>query len=131
MNALTTSASLHDSQVAIPMSTLTSRRITYLYELADSAYDAELIHGHSRSLGHVPIIDQHTRRKDRIPFDPAMKHRYQERTVAERGNSRLKDEFGLRNLRVRGYAKAHLHNMLGLVALFADQALKLFGCQPE
>lgn len=129
VNALTTSASLHDSQVAIPMSAITSRRITYLYELADSAYDASLILEHTRSLGHVPIIDQHSRRKDLIPFDPATKHRYKERTVAERGNSRLKDEFGLRHLRVRGYAKAHLHNMLGLVSLFADQALKLFGCQ--
>jgi len=130
VNALTTSASLHDSQVAIPMSTITSRRVTYLYELADSAYDANLIHEHSRSLGHVPIIDQHGRRKDIIPFDPATERRYRERTVAERGNSRLKDEFGLRHLRVRGHPKAHLHNMLGLIALFADQALKLFGFQP-
>jgi hypothetical protein len=44
--------------------------------------------------------------------------------VAERGNSRLKDEFGCRNLRVRGHAKAHLHVMLGILALFADQLLK-------
>ena len=109
------------------MTTITSRRVTYLYELADAAYDARLIREHSRSLEHVPIIDQNRRRKDIIPFDPATRQRYKERTVAERGNSRLKDEFGLRHLRVRGHPKAHLHNMFGIIALFADQVLKLFG----
>ena len=44
--------------------------------------------------------------------------------MAERGNSRLKDEFGCHHLRVRGHAKAHLHVMLGVLALFADQLLK-------
>ncbi len=38
----------------------------------------------------------------------------------------MKDEFGCRNLRVRGHRKAHLHILLGIVALFADQLLKPF-----
>jgi hypothetical protein len=35
-----TSASVHDSQVAIPLMTTTSARVFYLYDLMDSAYDA-------------------------------------------------------------------------------------------
>ena len=54
---LLTSASLHDSQVAIPLATLTASRVTNLYDLMDSAYDAPEIWDKSRALGHAPIID--------------------------------------------------------------------------
>ena len=122
LNVLTTSASLHDSQVAIPMSRITAQRVTSLYDLMDSAYDAPQIREVSEQLGHVALIDPHPRRGgERLPWEPDRVRRYQERTTAERGNSRLKDEFGLRHLRVRGHAKAHLHIMFGIVALFADQ----------
>lgn len=43
----------------------------------------------------------------------------------ERAYSRLKDSFGARYVRVRGHAKVHLHLMLGVITLFADQLLKL------
>jgi hypothetical protein len=56
ISAVLTSASVHDSQVAIPLMTLTSQRVDYLYDLMDSAYDAEHIHGQSQQLNHVPII---------------------------------------------------------------------------
>ena len=51
---LLTSASLHDSQVAIPLAKITYGRVTSLYDMMDSAYDAPQIKAHSRSLGHVP-----------------------------------------------------------------------------
>jgi hypothetical protein len=61
---LLTSASVHDSQVAIPMMTFTGQRINYLYDLSlprrrpgDAAYDAAQIAEHSRALGHIPVID--------------------------------------------------------------------------
>jgi hypothetical protein len=50
ISALLTSASVHDSQVAIPLMTMTSQRVQYLYDLMDSAYDANPIHAHSRQL---------------------------------------------------------------------------------
>jgi len=53
------------------------------------------------------------------------------RSNAERGNSRLKDSFGLRFVRVRGHAKVHLHTMLGVLALFADQLLKPHPGEPH
>jgi hypothetical protein len=63
-----TSASVHDSQVAIPLAQLSAQRVTSLYDLMDSAYEAPQIHAFSRSLGHVPIIDPNTRRGDKIPL---------------------------------------------------------------
>ena len=106
------------------MSKRTAERVISLYDLMDSAYDAPAIHQSSLELGHRPIIDANKRRGDALPFDAATALRFRERTTAERGNSRLKDDFGGRHLRVRGHAKAHLHVMLGILALFADHWLK-------
>jgi len=120
-----TAASLHDSQVAIPLMKMTNERIDYLYDLMDSAYDAQPIYAVSRSLGHVPIIDKNGRGKAVIPMAPHEAARYKERTVAERFNSRMKEEFGAGNVMVRGAEKVRLHLMFGVIALFADQLLKL------
>ena len=57
VSCILTSASLHDSQVAIPLATMSAERVTNLYDLMDSAYDAPEIGWHSYLLGHVPIID--------------------------------------------------------------------------
>ncbi len=120
-----TAASLHDSQVAIPLMKITSERVDYLYDLMDAAYDAQPIYEVSRTLGHVPIIDKNSRGKDIIPMAPHEAVRYRERSVAERFNGRLKEEFGARNVMVRGVKKVRLHLMFGVIALFADQVLKL------
>jgi hypothetical protein len=120
-----TAASLHDSQVAIPLMKLTSERVDYLYDVMDAAYDAQPIYAVSRSLGHVPIIDKNGRGREVIPLAPHEAARYKERTVVERFNSRLKEEFGGGNVMVRGAQKVGLHLMFGVIALFADQLLKL------
>jgi hypothetical protein len=143
ISALLTSASVHDSQAAIPLMTLTSQRVRYLYDLMDSAYDADEIHQHSRQLKHVPIIAVHGRRGTKKPsklpkvFPPkpapeltwAQQERYKERTMSERVNARLKDEFGASHIRVRGPVKVMAHLMFGLVALAVDQWLRLAGNQ--
>ena len=54
------SASVHDSQVAIPLMTITGARVSYLYDLMDAAYDAAAIHDHSKvaeQLGEVLNLD--------------------------------------------------------------------------
>ncbi len=61
VSCVLTSASVHDSQVAIPLMTMTSARIAYLYDLMDAAYDAAAIHDHGKALGHMPIIDRNFR----------------------------------------------------------------------
>ncbi len=120
ISCLLTAASLHDSQAAIPLATITAQRVTSLYDLMDSAYDANEILEHSRSLGHVPLVAlnngsvlithktfqdslrhyDHRRTlpkrlgRKRAPFTPAQQERFGVRTMSERVNAGLKDEFG-------------------------------------
>lgn len=138
ISCILTSASLHDSQAAIPLATLSAERTTNLYDLMDAAYDAEEIRQHSQSLGHVPLIDINPRRNNalkaelaaeaarlrRIGFQLPEDVRYNERTAGERVNGRLKDEFGGRYVRVRGAAKVMCHCMFGVLALTADQLMR-------
>ena len=61
----------------------------------------------------------------RAVLDPPEVIRYRERTMAERVNGRLKDEFGARFVRVRGASKVMTHLMFGVMALTVDQLLRL------
>ena len=137
--AVLTSASTHDSQVAIPLAKMSSERVINLYDVMDSAYDVPQIHDMSRQLGHIPLIDVHPRRdkalKDeltaekkrcrRVGHKTAEAIRYNERGTVERVNARLKDEFGGRVVRVRGHAKVMCHLMFGILALTANQMMIL------
>jgi hypothetical protein len=138
VTALLTSASLHDSQAAIPLATLTAGRVTNLYDLMDSAYDAPEIIAASRALGHVPIVAQQVR-SDKVKkalmaaealarrhanFQPAEARRLRARSADERVNARLKDEFGGRHVRVQGHAKVMCHLMFGILALTVDQLMR-------
>jgi hypothetical protein len=125
ISCLLTSASVHDSQVALPLATMTAQRVTSLYDLMDAAYDSVIIAEHSQRLGHVPIIDANPRRGEKVPMDPATARRYCQRSESERINSRLKDSFGGRHVRVRGHAKVMAHLMFGVIALTVDQLLRL------
>ena len=139
VSCVLTSASVHDSQVAIPLMTMTSARVSYLYDLMDSAYDAAAIHDQSRALGHAPIVDRNFRadhegkaewgrevERLKLIHMPDFDDRiYDFRTMAERVNARLKDEFGARFLRVRGALKVKCHLMFGIVALAVDQIIRV------
>ncbi len=126
ISCILTSASVNDSQVALPLATLTAQRVDNLYDLMDSAYDAEIIIAQSLALGHVPLIDAHTRRgQEKRAFAPHEAQRYKERTTIERVFARLKEEFGGRMVRVRGPAKVMTSLMFGIIALTADQLLRL------
>jgi hypothetical protein len=138
VSAILTSASLHDSQAAIPLATMTASRLTNLYDLMDCAYDAPEIKAHSRDLGHVPLIDPHPRtaagkekicaeakRQKRIGLRTAEHTRYQQRSAAERVNANLKDNFAGRMIRVRGPDKVACHLMFGILALSAIQIMRL------
>lgn len=127
LSCVLTSASVHDSQVAIPLMKLTSSKVTYCYDLTDAAYDASQIWAQSRDHAHVPIIDRNPRGKEAIPMAPHEAVRYNEHSDSERCNSRLKEDFGGRNVMVRGAEKVMMHLMFGILALFADQLLKVSG----
>ncbi len=124
--------------------TMTGARIDDLYEAMDAAYDAEIIRQHSRTLGHVAVIDPNYRadhaRKEQ--WAAGAKRRrlintpdsddviYDFRTIAERVNAQLKDEFGGRFVRFRGAVKVKRHLMFGILALTADQLMRLFRADP-
>lgn len=128
ISCILTSASVHDSQVAIPLARMTADRVTSLYELMDGGYESEHIEAYSRGLGHVPIIDRQKRAGSAPPvLAPHEQIRFRQRTSVERVYSRLKDEFGGRYVRVRGHAKVMAHLMFGVVVLTVDQLLKV--CQ--
>lgn len=139
ISCILTSASLHDSQVALPLAETTNRQVSSLYDLMDSAYDSPIIKEHSQSLGHVPIIDINPRgnkkrkqelkdeakRMKALNFKSPSDIRYNERSNVERVNGRLKDEFGGKTIRVRGHAKVLAHLMFGILVLTADQLMRL------
>jgi len=124
VSCMLTSASMHDSQAAIPLARLTASRLTSLYDLMDSAYDSQHIREFSQRLGHIAIIEPQKRGGKKLDLAPAERARFAERTTVERVYSRLKDEFGARSIRVRGYAKVMAHLMFGVIALAADQLLR-------
>jgi hypothetical protein len=137
VSCLLTSASLHDSQAAIPLAMITAERVTNLYDLMDSAYDAPEIRTHSNALGHVPIIDVNPRRGGKVAHEDEARAkrcanyrlaedlRYNERSAAERVNSSLKDSYGGRSVRVRGHDKVFCHLMFGILALTVEQLMRL------
>ncbi len=139
ISCVLTSASMHDSQVAIPLATMTATRVTNLYDLMDAAYDDAAIKQHSRDLNHVPIIDINPRatpglkqeladeakRRRLVGHRMAEDVRYGERSTAERVNAGLKDHHGGRTVQVRGAAKVMCHLMFGVFTLTVLQLLRL------
>lgn len=139
ISCVLTSASVHDSQAALPLAEMTKNRVDSLYDIMDSAYDSPTIRHHSSQMGHVPIIDVNTRRnvalrdeldseKERfrlLNLKTPEEVRFNNRTNVERVNARMKDEFGGDTVRVRGHAKVFAHLMFGILALTADQLIRL------
>lgn len=137
ISCLLTAASVHDSQVAIPLAIMTAGRVTNLYDLMDSAYDAPEIREKSRALGHVPIIDSNPRRGGKAEaeaearakrcarYDLAEDVRYNQRSSAERVNGSLKDNRGGNHVRVRGAPKVFCHLMFGILVVTVEQMMRL------
>ena len=123
--AMISSASMHDNRAAVPLSLMSQDRVTNLYDVMDAAYCSKELPEHCRSLSHVPLIDHNPRGGPKDEFEPADALRYKERTVAERTNARLKDEFGAGHITVKGASKVMGHLMFGVLALSADQLMRL------
>jgi len=139
ISCVLTAASVHDSQVAIPLATINAGRVTNLCDLMDSAYDVAAIKQHSRDLNHVPIIDINPRatpglkqeladeakRLRRVGHRMAEQVRYGERSAAERVNGGLKDNYGGRTVRVRRPEKVMCHLMFGILSFTVLQLMRL------
>ncbi len=119
LRTVLTSASVHDSPVAVPLVTMTAERVTNFYDLMDAAYDAKEIHQVSERLGHVPIIDVNPRR------DKALKEERDREARARRAAGHVDPEsvrFRIRSGVERTNAR---HLMFGIPALTADQLIRL------
>ncbi len=138
--AILTSASPHDSQAAIPLIAMTSARVDYLYDIMDIAYAAAAIEDYSRRLGHRPILvggsDRHApgRRAEqraertrlrRLGFETVETRLAALRSAAERIAGHLNEAFGAATVRVRGHAKVLCHIGFGIIALTAENLLRL------
>jgi len=126
LSAFTSSASLHDSQAAIPLSQMTNERVgTVFYELMDKGYDSDFIRSGVKRQGHVPIIQTTDRfGKKAVPLDEAQAKRFKERTTVERSFSDIKENLGGRFVRVKGPVKVHMHLMCAVLNLFASALLR-------
>jgi hypothetical protein len=145
VSAILTAASVHDSQVAIPLARKSEQRIVWLYDVMDSAYDAAPIIADCQAAGRVAIIDRNTRRNTVLKAEIAAERTacrtinmpdpddliYNERTAAERVNGSIKDGYGGRHLRVRGPVKVFCHLMFGVAAFTASCLFNLFKPQPH
>lgn len=134
--AILTSASLNDSEVAIPLAIKSNAVAKNFYDLMDSAYNSPEIKEHSLSLGHIPIIDERPRNPDQkakkkaeskrkkiLNAYTAEDRRYQERGPKERFNALFKDYYGGRNIWYKGHLKISCHLMFGILALTATTLL--------
>jgi len=138
VTAIYTCASVHDSQVAIPVINETTRRVDYLYDLCDKAYDSQPIIAFSKRRGHTPIIDVNPRNCEetkvalegdrlllKMGFSTPMSNHYNHRSSVERVNSYLKDSYGCKHVYVKGASKIASHLMFGVLALCIHQSIKL------
>src|ERR1700675_3419269 len=98
ISCLLTSASVHDSQVALPLATITASRVTNLYDLMDSAYDAPEIRDKSRAFGHVPIVDCNPRRGGKAQAEAEAEAEARAKRCAGYGGSRPLAKFNTNEL---------------------------------
>ncbi len=143
VTAIFTSASVHDSSVALPLIKQTSQRVDYLYDLMDAAYDAKIIRTYSQECGHKPIIDINSKnakqRKAHIVLEKEEQkkfaslhlpysldtHHYNQRSMVERVNAYLKDDFGCSKIYYRGAVKVASVLNFAILSICIYQALKL------
>jgi len=143
ITAFYSGANVHDSSVALPLMHETSKRVTYLYDLQDAGYDADIIRDASKALGHRPIIDINPKNskalKQQIALAKSEKeklrafnlyndtddHHYNQRSMVERVNKYLKDDFGCHAIYYQGATKVASVLAFGILSICIHQSLKL------
>ena len=143
VTAFYSGANVHDSSVALPLMQETSKRVNYLYDLQDAGYDADIIREYSSKLGHRPIIDINPKnskelkakiellKHERETFAYINQHlncdeqHYNQRSMVERVNKLLKDDFGCNIIYYHGATKVASVLAFGILSICIDQSLKL------
>jgi transposase len=143
ITAFYSGANVHDSSVALPLMKETSKRVNYLYDLQDAGYDADIIRKFSNKLGHRPIIDINPKNSKELKAKiELMEHEnktfkylnqhlscdekhYNQRSMVERVNKLLKDDFGCNTIYYQGATKVASVLAFGILSICIDQSLKL------
>ena len=143
VTAFYSGANVHDSSVALPLIQETSKRVNYLYDLQDAGYDAKIIKTFSTKLGHRPIIDINPKNskelkakialqkeeKEKFAYlglsQPSDEHHYNQRSMVERVNKLLKDDFGCNTIYYQGATKVASVLAFGILSICIHQSLKL------
>jgi hypothetical protein len=143
VTAFYSGANVHDSSVALPLMQETSKRVNYLYDLQDAGYDADIIREFSTVSGHRPIIDINPKNSKELKAKTElMEHEsktlkylnqhlscdeehYNQRSMVERVNKYLKDDFGCNKIYYRGATKVASVLAFGILSICIHQSLKL------
>ena len=136
-------ANVHDSSVALPLINETSKRVIYLHDLLDAGYDSDIIREFSKKLNHKSIIDINPKNskelKQKIQLIKEEKekfeffnlpqssdiHHYNQRSMVERVNKYLKDDFGCNTIYYQGATKVASVLAFGILSICIHQSLKL------
>ena len=136
-------ANVHDSSVVLPLIKETSKRVNYLFDLQDAGYDADIIKEFSIRHKHRPIIDINPRNskvlkaKMQLIKDEKQKfkffnlppssdiHHYNQRSMVERVNKYLKEDFGCNTIYYQGANKVASVLAFGILSICIHQSLKL------
>jgi len=141
--AFYSSANVHDSSVALPLMNEASQRVQYFYDLQDAGYYSKIIEEFSQKLNHKPIIDINPGNskvlkaqiqlqkdeKDKFKFfnlpQSSDTHHYNQRSMVERINKYLKDDFGCNTIYYQGATKVASVLAFGILSICIHQSLKL------
>ena len=143
ITAFYSGANVHDSSVVLPLMQETSNRVKYLYVLQDAGYDAGFIREFSTKLGHRSIIDINPKNSKELKakieliehenktFVNLNQHlscdeeHYNQRSMVERVNKYLKDDFGCDKIYYQGATKVATVLAFGILSICIHQSLKL------
>jgi len=143
VTAIYTGANVHDSSVALPLFKETSAKVSYLHDLLDAGYDADIIREYSKLLDHKPIIDINPKNSKALKAKIALIkeekekfkffnlplssdiHHYNQRSMVERVNKYIKDDFGCKTIYYQGAAKVASVLQFAVLSVCIHQALKL------
>ena len=143
ITAFYSAANVHDSSLALPLMEETSKRVNYMYDLQDAGYDADIIRNFSNNLGHRPIIDINPKnskvlkakielvKHEREAFKYLNHHlncekeHYNQRSMVERVNKYLKDDFGCDKIYYQGATKVASVLAFGILSICIHQSIKL------
>jgi hypothetical protein len=143
ITAFYSGANVHDSSVALPLMNETSQRVSYLYDLQDAGYDSNIIRDFSKKLNHRPLIDinpkNSTELKEKIELkreeqkklemlnltQSSHTHHYNQRSMVERVNKYLKEDFGCNTIYYQGATKVASVLAFGILCVCIHQSLKL------